>query len=142
MSERQGGCLCGAIRWRATVSPFWSAHCHCASCRKTTGAPLTSYLAFSKASVAWHGQRSFRASSPGATRGFCPDCSTALSLMSTRWPGELYVPAATLDDLTLFAPEAHVFWADRVPWLSLNDDLPKYDGRAPSALPSQMGERP
>jgi len=50
--------------------------------------------------------------------------------MSTRWPGEILLFAATLDDLTLFKPIAHVHWAERVPWLALNDNLPKYDGSA------------
>lgn len=51
--------------------------------------------------------------------------------MSTRWPGEMHLFAATLDDLALYEPTSHVHWAERVPWLLFEDSLPKYDGRAP-----------
>ena len=51
--------------------------------------------------------------------------------MTTRWPGEMQLFAATLDDLTLYKPTAHVHWAERVPWLIPGDDLPRYDGRSP-----------
>ncbi len=132
-----GRCACGAIRYRATSSPFWSAHCHCESCRRVTGAPMASFLGFSKVSVDWQGQRAFRASSPGTTRGFCADCGTPLSYMSTRWPGEIHIYAATLDDPALFVPESHVHWAERVPWLRIEDDLPKHPHRGPFSVPSQ-----
>lgn len=50
--------------------------------------------------------------------------------MSTRWPAEVRLFAATLDDLTLYQPTAHVHWAERVPWLHPDDGLPKQNGRA------------
>ncbi|MEM1431853.1 MAG: GFA family protein [Pseudomonadota bacterium] len=139
MVERTGGCACGAVRYRATASPFWTAHCHCRSCRKVTGAAMASFLGYAKAAVTWQGQRRFRASSPGTTRGFCGECGTPLSYMSTRWPGEVHLYAATLDDPTLFEAEAHVHWAERVPWLTIADDLPKHPGRGPSDLASLRG---
>ena len=139
MAERTGGCLCGGVRWRAGAAPFRSVHCHCRSCRRATGAALASYAGFAKAAVTWQGARALRASAPGVTRGGCPDCRTPLSYMCTRWPGELYLHAATLDDPALFTPQAHLHWAERVPWLALADGLPKYPGRGPSALTPPAG---
>lgn len=94
------------------------------------------YMGFGKVSVAWTGQRVFRVPATGVTRGACADCGTPLSYMCTRWPGELYVHAATLSDPALFRPEAHVHWAERRLETRAVDDLPKYDGRGPSDLPS------
>ena len=34
----KGGCLCEAVRWRATGEPLWVAHCHCHMCLKNLGA--------------------------------------------------------------------------------------------------------
>ena len=141
MPEYAGACLCGAIRWRTAVSPFWSAHCHCVSCRRATGAPVASFMGFGKSAVHWNGQRQFYRSSPGVTRGFCASCGTPLSYMSTRWPGEIHLYAATLNDPSVFKPEAHVHWSERVPYLTVTDELPKHAGSSPGALPSQQGEK-
>jgi len=51
--------------------------------------------------------------------------------MTTRWPGEIHLLASTLDDLTVYKPTAHMHWAERVPWLISDDELPRHDGRAP-----------
>lgn len=125
-----GGCACGALRYQITGSPFCAVHCHCESCRKATGSPMTSYFGVSRAQVAWNGARSFYNSSRGVTRAFCGQCGTPMHYMNTRWPGEMHLFAATLDELTLYKPTAHVHWAERVPWLILDDGLPKYNGRA------------
>jgi hypothetical protein len=129
-----GRCGCDGVRWRAVVSPFRSVLCHCASCRQATDAPVAGYLGFGKAAVRWSGVRAFRTTSPGVTRGACPACGTALSYMCTRWPGELYLHAASMDDPSAFAPEAHVYWAERVAGSVPGDALPKHAGRGPADL--------
>lgn len=139
MPDLRGTCACGAITWRSAVSPFRAVLCHCASCRATGGAGAgagaaagpVGYMGFGKPSVSWTGQRVFRVPSTGVTRGVCAACGTALSYMCTRWPGELYVHAATLADPSLFRPEAHVHWAARPPGTTATDDLPRHDGRGP-----------
>lgn len=91
---------------------------------------MTSYFGVGRAQVSWEGSRSFYNSSPGVTRGFCGECGTPVHYMCTRWPGEIHLFAATLNDLTLYKPTAHVHWAERVPWFTLHDGLPRYEGRA------------
>ena len=51
--EHTGRCLCGAIRYRAGGAPKWIANCHCDSCRRVTGAPLTTYAGFAAAAFAF-----------------------------------------------------------------------------------------
>lgn len=92
---------------------------------------MTSYFGVGRSQVTWHGTRSFYNSSPGVTRGFCSRCGTPVQYMTTRWPGETHLLAATLDDLALFKPTAHVYWTERVSWLHVDDRLPKYEGRSP-----------
>lgn len=36
----RGSCLCGAVRFRASLPCKWVAHCHCTCCRRAHGAPL------------------------------------------------------------------------------------------------------
>ena len=49
----EGGCLCGAIRYRATGEPIGVAHCHCESCRRHTGAVFASGVEFSAKNISW-----------------------------------------------------------------------------------------
>lgn len=126
-----GRCLCGSLSYQTRGSPFLSVYCHCESCRRATASPVTGLFCMNRGQVTWEGERRYHRSSPGVTRGFCGTCGTAMHYMTTRWPGEIHLYAATLDDPALFTPSAHMHWADRVPWLQIADTLPKH----PRALP-------
>jgi hypothetical protein len=53
MSEQfEGGCLCGAVRFVATGQPKSVAWCHCQSCRKHSGAPVSVFVAFDRTAYA------------------------------------------------------------------------------------------
>ena len=44
-SASEGGCLCGAVRYRVEGLPLVSAICHCGTCRRTASAPSLPYPA-------------------------------------------------------------------------------------------------
>jgi hypothetical protein len=122
-----GGCLCGAVRFQADGPPKWVAHCHCGSCRRATGAAMTTYAGFARGQVRIvKGAPKGFASSPGVTRRFCPACGTPLSYEGERWPDEIHLFATTFDDPASFRPQAHVYVAEGMPWLRIHDTLPRY----------------
>ncbi len=134
-NAREGGCLCGAIRYRTEGPPLWAAHCHCASCRKATGAAMVTYAGYARARFAYSkGTPKIFTSSPGVMRGFCPDCGTTLTFEGTRWPDEVHVLVATLDQPDSISPQTHVHEAERIAWLKLDDGLPRF-ATLPSAKP-------
>jgi hypothetical protein len=115
-----GRCLCGTIRYRAVGEPLWVAHCHCASCRRATGAPVTTYAGFPAEKFVWTtGEPVTFASSPGALRTFCGRCGTSLTYQGERWPGEMHVLAATLDRPEAITLRREAFAEERLPWLHL-----------------------
>jgi hypothetical protein len=119
-TELTGGCLCGEIRYRAAGAPLWSAHCHCESCRRATGAPLATYAGFPAEKFAWTaGEPVNFASSAGVLRTFCGRCGTSLTYQGERWPGEVHVLAATLDRPDAVTPRREAFAEERLPWLRL-----------------------
>ena len=126
--EHQGGCLCGAVRYRFQGAPDWAAHCHCRSCQKAIGAPFTTWVGLKKEKFEIiKGQLTTCDSSPGVERSFCGKCGTSLTYVAEeRWPGEISVSAPTLDDPGIVVPTAHVYVEHQLPWVKLNDGLPTH----------------
>jgi len=87
----EGGCLCGAVRFVATGQPKWVAWCHCQSCRRHSGAPVSVFAAFERAVyVVTKGEITKFSSSPGVQRGFCAKCGSTLTCESDRLPKETH----------------------------------------------------
>ena len=118
-ASRSGGCLCGAVRYRVGLPALWVAHCHCSMCRRAQGAAFVTWVGtaadrfvlMSGAEVLQRFQ-----SSPPAIRSFCGRCGSPLFFESTRWPGEMHVTLASLDDAAGLEPQAHAYWSSRAPW--------------------------
>ena len=125
--EHQGGCLCGAVRYTLRSAPDWSAHCHCRSCQKATGAGFATWVGVKEENFeVSHGRLAIWVSSPGVQRGFCDQCGSSLTYVGDRWPGQVSVLAATLDEPGIATPTAHVYVEHKLPWVRLDDDLTKY----------------
>ncbi len=123
----EGGCLCGRVRYRIDAAPLWTGYCHCTSCRRSTGAPVTMFVGAAADSVAFtKGGRAVFASSPGVQRGFCAACGTPLTYESDRFPGETHFYISTLDHPQSLPPAFHVFHEERLPWLEIADTLPRH----------------
>lgn len=130
----EGGCLCGGIRYRARGPALWVAHCHCRSCRRSTGAAMTSFVGFQKARYEiTAGTPRVIESSPGVWRRFCPDCGSQLTYEANWCADETHVYLATLDRPEAFRPERHVFTEAAMPWLRVADDLPRHEGTSSGA---------
>jgi hypothetical protein len=126
-TEHQGGCFCGAVRYRFDGLPDWSTHCHCRSCQRATGAPFTTWIGLKKGRFSiFKGQLKVYQSSPGVERGFCDKCGTSLTYVAERWPDYVSVLAPTLDDPSIAAPTSHVYVDHQLSWVKLNDGLPTH----------------
>ena len=120
---RHGQCLCGAIRFTAEGPPKWTGYCHCASCRRHTGAPVSAYVGFETDRVRFTaGAPAYFASSPGVRRGFCGRCGSTLTYEGARWPGELHLHVGAFDDPASLPPGGQAFEEERLPWLHLTQD--------------------
>ena len=77
MSEAMtGGCLCGAVRYSASIASDEAYLCHCSMCQRAVGNVSVAMLNVLKTDVTWTGEPRFYRSSPIATRGFCPTCGS------------------------------------------------------------------
>lgn len=117
MSHAEGGCLCGAIRYRVTGAPSWSTICHCRACRKASGAPSVGWLTFDRGNFSLlQGVESRFVSSPGVVRTFCANCGTPLTYATDGRPGDIDVTTMSLDDETMFPPTCEVWISHKVSW--------------------------
>jgi GNAT superfamily N-acetyltransferase len=121
-----GGCLCGAVRFRITAAPCEVSHCHCTLCRRASGAPVVTWATVPSDAfrVVQGAPREFRAT-PSARRTFCAGCGTPLTFQADATPALLDVTVVSLDRPEAVPPTEHVWSARRLPWLALDDDLPR-----------------
>lgn len=124
-----GRCLCGAVELRLTGAPISITYCHCQSCRRAAGGPLTVMVGYERAQLSYprEAPRSF-ASSPGIDRPFCPHCGSRIGYTDARLPGRIYLHVGVLDAPERFAPTCHALTAERLPWLHIDDKLPQFPG--------------
>jgi hypothetical protein len=122
-----GGCLCGAVRYRAGGAPRRTTHCHCQHCRRSSGAPFVTWSEFEAPGFVFvSGTPASYESRPGVTRQFCAACGTQLTYRNADTPGSIDVTACSLDEAAGVVPEDHV-WCDRMlPWIHLEDGLPRH----------------
>ena len=128
MPELSGQCRCGSVRYRVHGDVLNAGHCHCESCRRTTSSPVTTYFTAHRSAVTLTGD-SLRhyASSPGVERSFCGTCGSPMSYTGKTRPDEIDLFVATLDAGQSVEIKEHWYWGERVPWLHVEDDLPKED---------------
>ncbi len=102
MSNRTGGCLCGAVRFTAQDVPDTIGVCHCEMCRRWTGSALVG-VSVPANMVDWQGAEHIRRrqTSPWAQRAWCAECGTGLYFevtIDSPYKGKLEIPLGVFDD--------------------------------------------
>ena len=129
---REGGCLCGNIRYRATGEPTGVEFCHCTMCRRAAGSPVVAWATFPRDRVQWLTESpALFDSSAKAQRGFCPRCGSALLYSSRARSGWLDLTVGSFDDPESLVPTHHIFTSTRVHWVDVQKDLPAYPEAKP-----------
>lgn len=125
----KGRCLCGDVTFEYRGEENWRGHCHCESCRRATSSPFTTWLGVPRTAHRFTGKTPLDyASSPGARRLFCGRCGTPMAYENEKYPDEIHLYAASLEQPESFAPQFHCHWAERLPWIELADRLPRFHG--------------
>ena len=128
---REGGCACGAVRYRLVSEPLFTHCCHCLSCQRQTGSAFVINLLIEADRVELLAGEPKPVDVPrddGSTQRIfrCPTCQVALYSRYTS-PAVLFVRAGTLDDPSTVAPDVHIFTRSKVPWVSLPQSVPAFE---------------
>jgi hypothetical protein len=122
---REGGCLCGAVRFKARGEPINIRVCHCRNCQKAMGSPFFARALFEQSALTVEGDTSSYASSEAIDRVFCNACGTRL--FAWRKNGTAAgIALAVFDDRNAFAPTEHIWVTEKMNWVRLDDGLPQY----------------
>jgi len=115
----EGGCLCGAARFRASAKPLQTTICHCTFCQRLTGSAFLVEPIFKMQDVVLSGEapKVYERRSAGSGKAvqvnFCGRCGTTLFLSFERFPTVLGICGGTFDDPNWFdrGPDAvrHIF---------------------------------
>ena len=127
----RGGCLCGAVRFEIDLPSKWCAHCHCSMCRRAHGAGYVTWVGFDSGHfklLSGDHHLKWYESSPGARRGFCGTCGSAMLFESARWPDETHVALGCIEDAIDRVPEANAFIGAHVDWMPLDTSLRTFEG--------------
>lgn len=124
-TSHTGHCLCGEIRFTATGVPSWVSYCHCESCRRHTGSPVTCFVNYASNDVAFVSAPAVYRSSAGVRRSFCSRCGTPIAYETDKRPGEIDIYLNAFDYPAAFKPESHAFFAERISWFDTRDELPR-----------------
>jgi hypothetical protein len=127
----EGGCLCGAVRFKAEGQPINVRVCHCRLCQKAMGAPFFARALFSQDALTLDGPIGRHPSSETLERVFCQKCGTRIG--SWRANGTAAgVALALFDDRNAFAPTEHIWVGEKIGWLQIADDLPQHRESPPA----------
>lgn len=117
--SHDGGCLCGAVRYRVTSPPLRVTYCHCRFCQRATGSAYLVEPVFDKAAFSvTRGEPSvYDHVSEGSGKQvhihFCARCGTKLWLGFERFPDVAGIYGGTFDDPNWFERNApttkHIF---------------------------------
>ena len=133
MNEIEGGCFCGAVRYRARGKPLNTMVCHCTSCRRVAGAPVVAWITVARADFRFtHGKPTEFRSSPPVRRTFCGRCGTGLTYQHDESPDTIDITTCSQDSPAAFPPTHHSWLEDNVNWVRFGDGLPEFPRSRPA----------
>jgi hypothetical protein len=128
---REGGCSCGAVRYRLTSEPLFVHCCHCLNCQRQTGSAFVVNVLIEAARVEIVAGTPQAVEAPrddGSAQEIfrCPDCRVAVYSRYGH-PGVYFIRAGTLDAPASVSPDVHIFTRSKLPWVALPAGVPSFD---------------
>ena len=136
----EGGCQCGAVRYRLNGAPVGVYACHCKDCQRFSGTTHSismmvkatdvemikgELVSFDKAAdsgrvVRMHG---------------CIDCGTKVWNEPLSSPGTLNIKPGTLDDMSWAKPVGHIWTDSAVAWDIIDESGPVFGSQPADRKP-------
>lgn len=136
MSEIQGGCRCGAVRYTLALNALPRTYaCHCRDCQTWSGSAFSQQTFLPEAALSATGPLViYEMAYPSgrvSTQRMCGVCHTRIYNSNSARPGVVIVRAGTLDRSNELEVVAHIWVKRKQPWLTLPAGVPAWPEGAP-----------
>ncbi len=130
--ELEGGCYCGAVRYKASGDSLLKGQCHCRECQYGSGGGPNYIMGMPESGFSYtKGKASEFTRSDlenPVTRTFCSACGTQLVSRAPSLPGVVLIKIGTLDDPSLFGgPEMAIFTIDMQSFHQIPEGVPSFE---------------
>jgi len=131
-NELDGGCACGALRFRLKSAPMFVHCCHCLDCQRQTGSAFAINALIETDRVellSGDPQPSAMPTDSGRPHDVyrCAACGTAVWSEYGGVKKLRFVRVGTLDDTTALSPDVHIYVRSKLPWIALPDGVPSFE---------------
>jgi hypothetical protein len=128
----EGGCTCGAVRYRLVSAPMFVNCCHCTWCQRETGSAfvINAIVETSRLEVTRGETLAVATPTESGTPQVihrCPSCHVALWSHYGPRTVSAFVRAGTLDQPSALKPDAHIFTRSKLPWVNLEGGAPAFE---------------
>jgi hypothetical protein len=132
--EIEGGCYCGAVRYKVEGDPLFKGQCHCRECQYISGGSPNVVMGMPEVGFAYTkgSPKEFRRSDleGPVTREFCSECGTHLVSKAPSLPGVALLKVGTFDDPSVFgAPQMAIFTIDKQSFHHVPDGVAVFERR-------------
>ena len=131
MKNLEGGCFCGAVRYRLTSAPMFVHCCHCKDCQRQTGSAFVINAIIETDRIEHSGELVPVAMKTDSGRPHdiyrCPQCQIAVWSDYGRRPAIRFVRVGTLDEPSLLPPDVHIFTRSKLSWVVLPKDAKAFE---------------
>ena len=128
----EGGCVCGAVRYRLGSGPMFVHCCHCLDCQRQTGSAFVLNAIIETDRVELPAAQPAPIAVPTDSgrphRVFrCPSCQIAVFSEYGGASALRFVRIGTLDDPTALKPDVHIYTRSKQPWVLLPAGVPAFE---------------
>jgi hypothetical protein len=129
---REGGCACGAVRYRLASAPMFVHCCHCRDCQRQTGSAFVLNALIETDRVVLHSGSTEAIAVPSDSGRphvihRCPSCKTAVWSHYGGADKLSFVRIGTLDDPAVLTPDVHIYIRSKLPWITLPEGVPAFE---------------
>jgi len=131
MDILEGGCACGAVRYRLSSGPMITHCCHCLDCQRQTGSAfaINALIEADRVRVEGEVPPSRMPTDSGTPHDIfrCVACGTALWSVYGGRQKVRFMRVGTLDEPAAIEPDVHIYTRSKQPWVRLPEGARAFD---------------